>query len=79
MMKHATKDMAVAAKELLFKNVFTPVPQWLKSVEVEFDDHGWFLTTKIKNRQDYVSSNVKIPTTIDINGFLLKNCIMILG
>ena len=78
-MKHATKDMAVTAKEMLEKQVFTPVPQWLKSIDLDYDDHGWYLTTKIKNRQDYTSANVNIPTIIDVNGFKLKNCIMVLG
>lgn len=78
-MKHATKDMAVAAKELLVQQTFTPTPDWLKSIELDYDDHGWYLTTKIKNRQEYIAANVKIPTIIDVNGFKLKNCIMVLG
>ena len=77
-MKHATKDMAVTAKELLEKQ-FSTVPSWIKSIEIEYDDHGWFLTTKIKNRQEYTASNVKLPSTIEVNGFKLKNCILILG
>lgn len=77
-MKHATKDMAEAAKGIL-EQQFTPQPQWLKSIEISFDDHGWYTTTRIKSRQDYVSANVKVPTIIDVNGFKLKNCIMILG
>lgn len=78
-MKHATKDMATEAKEILVKQVFTPAPEWLKSVELDYDDHGWYLTTKIKNRQEYTASNVKVPTIVDVNGFKLKNCIMMLG
>jgi len=78
-MKHATKDMAIEAKSVLVKQLFTPMPIWLKSVDVDYDDHGWYLTTKIKNKQEYYASNVKIPSVININGFNLKNCIMLLG
>lgn len=78
-MKHATKDMAAEAKDILVKQVFTPTPAWLKSIELDYDDHGWYLTTKVKNKQDYIASNVKIPSVINVNGFNLKNCIMLLG
>lgn len=74
-MKHATKDMAITAKSILEKQ-FEPKPKWLKSVEIDFDDHGYFLTTKV-HRQDYVSYS--LPSTIDVNGFKLKNCVLLLG
>ncbi len=77
-MKHASKDMAEVAKGILEKQIF-PKPAWIKSIELESDDHGWFITTKVKSRQDYIASNLKIPSTIDVNGFKLKNCILILG
>lgn len=77
-MKHATKEIAEAAKEILVKNTFTPTPAWVKSINVDYDDHGYYLTTKVK-KEEYIASNCKIPTTIDVNGFLLKNCIMLLG
>lgn len=77
-MKHASKDMATTAREILEKQI-APAPLWIKSIEIEYDDHGWFLTTKITNRQEYAASNVKLPSTIDVNGFKLKNCILVLG
>jgi len=77
-MKHATKDMAIAAKETLEKQI-SPLPLWIKSIELDCDDHGWFLSTKVKNKTDYIASNIKIPSTIDVNGFKLKNCFLILG
>ena len=77
-MKHATKDMAVTAKGLLEKQ-FSPVPSWIKSIDVDYDDHGYYVTTKIKSRQEYTASNVKLPSTIEVNGFKFKNCILVLG
>jgi hypothetical protein len=77
-MKHATKEMAVEAKLVLEKQLI-PRPKWIKSIEIESDSHGYFITTKIKNKQEYKDSNVKIPAIININGFKLKNCIMLLG
>lgn len=78
-MKHANKDMALKAKTLLEAQVFTPKPDWLKSVEIDNDDHGWFIATKVKNRQSYLQSNVKIPSVINVDGFNVKNCVLILG
>ena len=77
-MKHATKDMARVAKELLEKQI-GPTPKWVKSIEIEYDDHGYFLTTKVKSKQEYAASGIKIPSTLEVNGFKLKNCILLLG
>jgi len=70
--------MAEAAKIYLEQKIF-PLPDWIKSIEISYDDHGWYLTTKINDRKKYVESGINIQSTIEINGFKLKNCIVVLG
>lgn len=78
--KFATKEMAQEAKKILESQLFTPnQPSWLKSIELDYDDHGFYLTTKIRDKQAYSTSAVKIPSVINIDGFNLKNCILLLG
>lgn len=80
MTKFASKEMALEAKKLLETILSIPnLPNWIKAIELDTDDHGYFLTTKINNRQDYISSNIKIPSTINVGSFNLKNCILVLG
>lgn len=75
--KFATKEIALEAKSILEKQLSNPA--WLKVIEIDSDDHGSYLTTKIKDRSGYYSSGVKIPATIEVGSCSLKNCIMILG
>ncbi len=78
--KFATKDMAEEAKRILEQQLYTPnQPKWLKSIELETDDHGYYLAIKIKNKQEYSESAIQIPSVINVDGFNLKNCILLLG
>lgn len=75
--KFATEEMAVEAKSVIDK--LLDGQNWVRDVILEYDDHGYYITTKIKSRADYEASGIKVPSVVNIEGFNLKNCIMILG
>lgn len=75
--KFASKDMALRGKTELEAKVGKA--SWFKRIELDADDHGYYLNLKITSMNDVCSANDTIPSTITVDGFNLKICIFSLG
>lgn len=76
MKKFATKEMAEKAK-LSLEQCGLAIPNVM--IKVEYDDHGYFLETRIKGKEEFKKLGVDVPMIVDVDGFALKNCVIYIG
>lgn len=57
-----TKEAATEALETLSEQFEGAL--WLKSLELDTDDHGWCITIKVKSREQLKESGIILPRVV---------------